>query len=1375
MPPPRRGSYVGHNVRVKEDIVGSMKPIVETEVTESSKKEPRNIGTTKNLQNLENPDAMNLLNRKQRACDEGAGNKSALIRMRSTFIAANGPPRGGATGMLSTDMRGRESEYMGKYTFKRLWVQNRYRQKLQRIFIMSTASYYMDLVNALLSLTSCTIFVIETYNPDLPYMRDIEFGISMYFIFDYLLRLVLADFPLQKAMEFMMMVDLSTTLPVFIDFLPDDSLINSYGNYLNLLNILRVLRVARMHHLQAYIQSEIVRALFKVVFTVVLLLFATSGIVQIVENDHFCDLYVESDPLELQLPNTENAMRLNLDPDATKLQRPYQCRQYFSDCNKIYETDCGMTQYTFAECMYFCVVTITTVGYGDISPRSSLGMFVVSLFIMSAIVVVPIITSKFVEAMNVQNQFQRDKYVSGKTGHDHVIVCGCMSEKGVRTFFSEFYHEDNSLTEEPYQTVILSSTEPTAEMNELLKSPLEFYITYLQGHCMRDHDLQRASVETAKACFVLASKNSTMTGMEDAMTIMQALNIKRYVSTTKPGTSIFMLIQLLRPENKEHLVGSSTKDLFLLSQISKDEKGKLKDGSNDDSSRSPSLKQASTNHQSMFGKELYLDDTDFVDCIDETKLHLLAKGCICPGLMTLISNLSSSGIEDLIDQERFSYQDAKNAVKRLDLMDEWEREYIKGSSKEIYCVPMSNEYEGLDFMDVCRIIYRVYGLVMLGLEIHPISSKPKIVINPFGFDIPDVYKYHVHAIVIADDRNVAIEALSVHSETGKITIFTDKRGNISRQRMETKHSSPQGNRQSHKKNKIKSKLTMNKIQVRNTASLNKKAGVSKSSGRSGQGTCVAIINNLNSQGIDRINRQDRLSANEFNHEVMDAGFSIEQTANQWKQLRASICRPTSGRYISAISALQQQFHLHTSPMEFKDAIIFSVDQIPDLESNKHRILLTGSLKNLHSFIMPLRTKHLSEAALKPVVILTPDTDGMSQSEWERLAFFPHIYIVDGSPLEAADLIRAGALTAENAVILANEKPAAQMAELDAVLWDADAVFTFQGLVSLNRQLSIQVELMTRQNLVYLNCGVAKTKIDPAAAAGMAYTSAITDRLLAKAFYDNRTTKVLSQMIVGEDIRSEMSQGQDPILAHMPKDSHFFLIPVPQRMCTKFFSEVFDELAKLGILVVAIQRGVWKKLGSGPHGNSFPYVYTNPDPECRVEKCDKLYVLALHSSNDDLHSFVTQSFCNVLTVTSAASAFKKRLSIAPGGGVRKFLKGMHVSNTTSPMDVIADMEENSTEVVSAAERISSRAISKGADIGSNASSVNGDELKAMEHRLTQHMMSFQQDVLNQISQIKGYQDVGNYEAASKVSVTTHAEYTMQRRTTTTGGNGSVANV
>jgi hypothetical protein len=114
-----------------------------------------------------------------------------------------------------------------EYTFKTLWIQNKLRQKLQRFFMMSSASYYMDLVNAAFSMMTCGMFVLMTYiHPEsgfanfCTYMEKI---ISVYFVFDYVLRLVLADFPLQKAREIMMIIDLCTTLPVFIDFLGSGS------------------------------------------------------------------------------------------------------------------------------------------------------------------------------------------------------------------------------------------------------------------------------------------------------------------------------------------------------------------------------------------------------------------------------------------------------------------------------------------------------------------------------------------------------------------------------------------------------------------------------------------------------------------------------------------------------------------------------------------------------------------------------------------------------------------------------------------------------------------------------------------------------------------------------------------------------------------------------------------------------------------------------------------------------------------------------------------------------------------------------------------------------------------------------------------------
>ena len=47
----------------------------------------------------------------------------------------------------------------------------------------------------------------------------------------------------------------------------------------------------------------------------------------------------------------------------------------------------------------------------------------------------------------------------------------------------------------------------------------------------------------------------------------------------------------------------------------------------------------------------------------------------------------------------------------------------------------------------------------------------------------------------------------------------------------------------------------------------------------------------------------------------------------------------------------------------------------------------------------------------------------------------------------------------------------------------------------------------------------------------------------------------------------------------------------------------------GMLPIAVLRGVWAKLKQGPNGNSIPYVFTNPGPDCRLDKCDRIFVLA----------------------------------------------------------------------------------------------------------------------------------------------------------------------
>ena len=80
-------------------------------------------------------------------------------------------------------------------------------------------------------------------------------------------------------------------------------------------------------------------------------------------------------------------------------------------------------------------------------------------------------------------------------------------------------------------------------------------------------------------------------------------------------------------------------------------------------------------------------DTNHIVCIEELKMNLLAKSCLCPGINTLLSNLISSMGDDEVEDT-----------------DEWMNEYMEGCGKEIYRVDLSPIFEGVTFLEVinCR-------------------------------------------------------------------------------------------------------------------------------------------------------------------------------------------------------------------------------------------------------------------------------------------------------------------------------------------------------------------------------------------------------------------------------------------------------------------------------------------------------------------------------------------------------------------------------------------------------------------------------------------------------------------------------------------------
>ncbi len=102
----------------------------------------------------------------------------------------------------------------------------------------------------------------------------------------------------------------------------------------------------------------------------------------------------------------------------------------------------GYQELNFHTWTYYLVVTICSVGYGDISPRGLLGRYFAIFIILFAIISVPKQTNELIERMNRYSRYARASYeVRGQ--QKHVVLCGYLRAVSLKEFFTELFHEDH--------------------------------------------------------------------------------------------------------------------------------------------------------------------------------------------------------------------------------------------------------------------------------------------------------------------------------------------------------------------------------------------------------------------------------------------------------------------------------------------------------------------------------------------------------------------------------------------------------------------------------------------------------------------------------------------------------------------------------------------------------------------------------------------------------------------------------------------------------------------------------------------------------------------------------------------------------------------
>ncbi|XP_042209863.1 calcium-activated potassium channel slowpoke-like isoform X4 [Homarus americanus] len=234
-------------------------------------------------------------------------------------------------------------------------------------------------------------------------------------------------------------------------------------------------------------------------------------------------------------------------------------------------------------CVYFLIVTMSTVGYGDVYCHTVFGRTFLVFFLLVGLAIFASCIPEIIDLVGTRSKYGGT--LKNERGRRHIVVCGHITYESVSHFLKDFLHEDREDVD--VEVVFLHRNEPDLEFEGLLKRN-STCVEFFQGTMFNSVDLERVKVHEADACLVLANKYCQDPDAEDAANIMRVISIKNY------SDDIRVIIQLMQYHNKAYLLNIPSWD--------------WKRG-------------------------------DDVICLAELKLGFIAQSCLAPGFSTMMANL----------------------------------------------------------------------------------------------------------------------------------------------------------------------------------------------------------------------------------------------------------------------------------------------------------------------------------------------------------------------------------------------------------------------------------------------------------------------------------------------------------------------------------------------------------------------------------------------------------------------------------------------------------------------------------------------------------------------------------------------------------------
>ncbi len=206
--------------------------------------------------------------------------------------------------------------------------------------------------------------------------------------------------------------------------------------------------------------------------------------------------------------------------------------------------------FTFGDALWWSIVTLTTVGYGDLTPKTFPGRSIAVLIMILGIgllTTASITISATVASILINRKIKEEQGMNSYQFENHIIFCEWNAR--ARSILLQF------------RSNISTRNTPIVLIAEMDRRPIEDKNLFFIKGAVNDETLQRANIDRASTVIILGD-DRLEGGARDAKVVLSTLTVESL------NPSVYTIVELLDERYLQHCQRANADEIIVSSELS---------------------------------------------------------------------------------------------------------------------------------------------------------------------------------------------------------------------------------------------------------------------------------------------------------------------------------------------------------------------------------------------------------------------------------------------------------------------------------------------------------------------------------------------------------------------------------------------------------------------------------------------------------------------------------------------------------------------------------------------------------------------------------------------------------------------------------------